>query len=517
MKPPRALSDAELYAELAALSPQASPLSLACSLDPTYQVRQHLTIISDEFVSMAAGDVDRLLIVCPPQVGKSVTAAVWGPLWWLATNPAHRVIVASYANSLALRRGKLVRRLVESHGEKLGISLEYGSAAANDWELTSGGGMRSVGVGAGLTGHSGDLLVVDDPHKDRAEADSVRIRDSVHEWWSSVALSRLSPGAPVVLILTRWHPDDLAGRIIGEEGTTDDGGRWRVVHMPAVCDNPAKDALGRRMGDPLPHPKIAQADTTRAAEHWADKRKTSVLRDWFALYQGNPQPAEGALVTAELLRERRDYRTTEEPMKTAVAVDPSGGGRDVAGIIGGYLGATDRRLYITHDRSLVGTADQWSRAACELAAEIDADRIIVENNYGADMARLVVRTAWDTLQRENPDDPRYQRHAPRIEMVNAKKSKLLRAEPIAQQITEDHIRLAAYLPELEHEWQTWQPTDPSSPGRIDASVYLAYGLLPVPGAGVVISTSAGVSRSAVRARGMAAVRKPAGVSGRASR
>jgi phage terminase large subunit-like protein len=125
-------------------------------------------------------------------------------------------------------------------------------------------------------------------------------------------------------------------------------------------------------------------------------------------------------------------------------------------------------------------SDQWARAACELARETEADRFVVETNYGGDMATLALRTAWDALRREQPD--RFSVFCPRIVVVRARRGKLLRAEPIAAQVVEDRIRLAAYLPDLESEWATWQ-VGMDSPGRIDASVHMAYELLPVPSSG----------------------------------
>ncbi len=202
---------------------------------------------------------------------------------------------------------------------------------------------------------------------------------------------------------------------------------------------------------------------------------------------GDPQPIEGALLDEATLRQQRCYVKDSpsgpcaEAKITAVAIDPSGGGRDTAGVVGGYLG-TDDRLYITHDRTKVMPSDQWGREACILAQETDADRFIIETNYGGDMAVLVLRTAWEALRREQPD--KFSMFVPRVVTATAKKGKLLRAEPIAQQWREDRIRTTAYMPELESEWVTWRSGSPDSPGRIDASVYLAYDLLPVPSSGV---------------------------------
>src|SRR5699024_10240157 len=147
--------------------------------------------------------------------------------------------------------------------------------------------------------------------------------------------------------------------------------------------------------------------------------------------------------------------------------------------------------------------EAWARATCELAAAINVEVIVVGQNYGGDMARNVIRSAWDALARERSQDGRFTGLAPQVKLVTAKRGKLLRAEPVAQQLVEDRVRLGAALPELEEEWASWQPTDPDSPGRIDASCYLVYAVLPVPGAEAVVSSPTGVPRSlAVRGSGV---------------
>ncbi|WP_406325369.1 hypothetical protein OG784_06270 [Streptomyces sp. NBC_01617] len=254
----------------------------------------------------------------------------------------------------------------------------------------------------------------------------------MHDWYSSTALKRPQPDRnAVVAIMTRWHPDDFAGRRLAEEGRTEDGGRWKVVHLPAIAD-PAKfgpDPLGREYGDPLPHPKIPTRDRKGMLAWWADMKRTSIVRDWHSLAQGDPQPAEGALVSEELLRLIRDPGDGVEPQKIAVAVDPSGGGRDTAGVVGGFLG-DDKRVWITHDLSKAMSSADWSTAACRLAHETNAAIIYVEQNYGRDMCELAIRTSWETLQRDGEIPPAVL--MPSIDLVQAKQGKLLRAEPVAQ-------------------------------------------------------------------------------------
>src|SRR5690606_25782729 len=126
--------------------------------------------------------------------------------------------------------------------------------------LTTGGGVKAAGVNSALTGFPGNLAIVDDPHKNRKETESKVMRDNVWSWWSSTVITRLSPGAPIVLIQTRWHEDDLAGRLLRKEGRIEDGGRWHVMNLPAIASH-MDDPLGREPGDPLTHPLIDDDDT----------------------------------------------------------------------------------------------------------------------------------------------------------------------------------------------------------------------------------------------------------------
>ncbi|WP_406321837.1 terminase large subunit domain-containing protein [Streptomyces sp. NBC_00519] len=485
------LDDAEVYQQLHAAQRAMSadllrdPVTLARGLDRTYRMRPHLRIIGDALAEVGRGDFDRLLILTPPQVGKSTTVAEWFPFWWLCEYPMDRVAVTSYGDDLALRRGKTIRSYVEEYGDEYDLRMKPGSGAMQDWEVTRGGGVRSVSVGKGLTGHSVNLLIVDDPHKDRADAESEASRRALHDWYSSAALKRLQPDRnAVVAIMTRWHPDDFAGRRIQDEGRIEDGGRWKVIHLPAVADLKfGPDPLGREPGDPLPHPKIPTRNKAALKAWWADMKRTSIVRDWHALAQGDPQPAEGALVSEELLRMLRDTTTVVEPQKIAVSIDPSGGGRDVAGVIGGFLG-DDGRVWVTDDVSAAMSSADWSTAACRLAHRTNASIIYIEWNFGRDMCVLAIQTSWEALQ--NSGEIPKNVLMPAIAPVRAKQGKLLRAEPIAQQMVQDKVRFRGLFPDLEREWSTWQSTDPDSPGRIDASCILVYGLIPDANQGAIV-------------------------------
>lgn len=466
------MSDAELYAYAARIQALHDPASLAAWVNPLYQIRPHHRLIGDRLAKlMRLGGKRKLMVFAPPRSGKSELVTKMLPLWWLAHHPHHQVVAAAYGSDLAKNWGRDVRRLVREHGTDLGLAISPEQRTAQAWRLVSGGGMRTVGVGSGLTGHDADLLICDDPHKDREEAESKTFRDAVDDWWSSTFITRGSPGTPICLIMTRWHPDDIAGRLLAREGH-----EWDIIRLPAIAVD-TNDPLGRTIGEPLGHPKIPHEDQNALLAHWGSLQSSLSKRDWFALFQCDPQPAEGALLTLEQIEASR-HRAGEalpEPMRVAVAVDPSGtAGGDEAGIVAGFLGA-DGRCYINRDASRQASPTEWAREVALMSYELTADVIFVETNFGGEMCKLQIQAAWSDLEEDGaipPDMP-----IPRIEEVRAKYGKRIRAEPVAQYWVQGDICLVGEHDKLIKQWTTWQPGSRESPGRIDATVYLAQGLL----------------------------------------
>jgi hypothetical protein len=230
------LTDSELVAEaerLLAADREAhswdSPGRLAAWLTDGGEMQAgHLDLIDQAAVEIAEGRRQNVLITMPPRHGKSRRAARWLPLWYLRRFPNRRIIVASHGGDLADEHGRWVRDTIEEHagqnGEKdLGLRLDPSSSAANRWDLltndvTNKGGMRTVGVGGSITGRGAHLIIVDDPVKDAETADSPLYRERQWDWWTQTLLTRREPGAAVIVIQTRWHQDDLAGRIIAKAG-----------------------------------------------------------------------------------------------------------------------------------------------------------------------------------------------------------------------------------------------------------------------------------------------------------
>jgi hypothetical protein len=466
-----------------------------------WKQRAYHEVLDQMAVDMLNGDLDRGTISLPPQVGKS-TWVNWFVVWWQAHRPTEPIIRMSYSANLAVEHALSVQAAIEDHGAEWGLLPAPRSWKQDNWHTLTGSGLRSGGMLTGVSGFPAALMLIDDPFAGRHTADSKIIRDRTYNEYSGSLLARMRPGSPLLIVCTRWHDDDLVARVVKAEGAEADGGRWRVVNLPAIATEDA-DPLGRGIGDPLPHPWIPPDDLHAALRHWEDKRKGSTVRDWFSLYMGDPRPVEGALLSEDQVKAATWLGELPPAIKTGVAIDPSGGGRDTAGIVGGQLGE-DGVLIWTHDRSGVMPTEEWAREACLLAHEIQANEFIVEHNYGGDAAMLILRRQWKVLQDEGliPGDSM----CPAIHMVHAKKGKRVRAEPIAAQVTFGMVKFwGIQVLNVGSEWQTWQEDSSVSPGRIDASSYLAYRFLKVPGSDAVVSTvrekrkeSTGVSRTAAR-------------------
>lgn len=230
----------------------------------------------------------------PPQHGKSMTTTETLPSYILGKFQEDRVVEVSYGDSLAQLFGRRNKQKIENFGEELfGIKISSKTRAETEFELDNGvGGMISRGIMGGLSGRPANWMIIDDPFKNRQEADSEVYRNRIWDEWLNVLKPRLAADASVILINTRWHEDDLAGRLLEQEK-----GQWTVLSLP--CEAEENDPLGRRIGEAL-MPEIGKDD------EWLKLTKQSYiseegLRFWLALYQQRPTPAEGNIFKREWL------------------------------------------------------------------------------------------------------------------------------------------------------------------------------------------------------------------------
>jgi len=198
---------------------------------PRYQVAAHHRVLAQQLERVAKGECKRLMVFMPPRHGKSQLTSIQFPAWFIGNYPDKEIICASYAQELAAHFGREVRNLVSDpeFKETFGVSLAPDSTAKHRWNTSEGGSYVAAGVGGAITGRGAHLLVIDDPVKNREDADSEVYRDKVWDWYRSTVFTRLMPNGAVVLVMTRWHDDDLAGRLLEHESD-----RWVVGTGKAI-------------------------------------------------------------------------------------------------------------------------------------------------------------------------------------------------------------------------------------------------------------------------------------------
>lgn len=286
-----------------------------CALmDPSYQSAKHTRILCDHLMAVERRDIDRLMVFMPPRHSKSYHVSQRFPAWYMGRNPDKQIILMSYGDDLAEDNSRKVRNLMREGEYPFRVRVADDTRAVNRWGTDQGGIVIAAGIKGALTGRGADVLDIDDPFKDREEADSESHRNKVWEAYTDVALTRLMPGGAIILTQTRWHEDDLAGRILNNPGSA----RWTVVEMPAIDDD--GQALWPEWFD---------------AEYFTALKEEIGTRSWNALYMQRPQATEGGTFKREWMARRHTDRdltdvkfrqiiqTVDSSFKTGVGNDPS--------------------------------------------------------------------------------------------------------------------------------------------------------------------------------------------------
>ena len=266
---------------------------------PGYADAPHHRLIARHLEAVERGEITRLMITMPPRHGKSMLASEFFPAWYMGRNPDHYVVTATYAQELADDFGRKVKNQIEDPAYQAifpGVGLADDSKSAKRFHIegvgpggyehvtTQRGAFYAVGVGGPLTGRGAHLLLIDDPVKNREDADSEVIRKKTKDWYTSTAYTRLMPGGRIVIIQTRWHEDDLSGWLQAEH----DHEGWVLLNLPAISDD----------GEPL-WPQQYPLDALERI------KRALPPRDWSALYQQRPQPDEGNFFKRDWLPEWR--------------------------------------------------------------------------------------------------------------------------------------------------------------------------------------------------------------------
>ena len=477
----------------------------------------------------------RLVISIPPQEGKShlMQRAI---VRRMVDNPDGRFGFASYSAALARRSGRIVRGLLETHEETLGLGVARDRRDAADWEIRGHrGGMFSVGVGGSLTGRPIDAgLVVDDPTKDQQDAESLTVMEGLVDWWETVALTRLAPGAWVIVIQTRWDEKDLAGRLIGAG--------WPHINIPALADGESVDALNRPVGEYL------VSALGRNPADWVKRRNEMGERAWYALCQGMPSPPAGGIYLREWFDRDRVDSLPDGCLPPVVVVDPADniGTGDEAGIVVACTGSRGE-IYLGPDLSGHMTTGRWVRVALLAVAQYRAGSVAYETSLsGLDRS---IRAGWVLLYKQarvlarlrtpgavldpdvievaaaelcHPHDPGTTWEQTRVELAElwdlvdavlaipasgppvrkfaARGTKQLRmqlAAPVWEQRRVHHI---GRLPEMEWQLVTWKPGQ-DSPDRADVAVHAVMLLSGATVATIAVPDAKIPTRSTRRTRG----------------
>jgi predicted phage terminase large subunit-like protein len=321
-----------------------------------YEPAPHHLLLIDRLERITRGEIKRLAVFMPPGSAKSTYASILFPPFVMASAPGRAILAASHTTELAEKWGRRVRNLIAQHGATLGIRLSDDNRAAGRWELDNGGEYHAAGVGAAIIGFRADGVVIDDPIRSREDADSECVRDKIWDWYKSDLLTRLRPGGWVILIQTRWHEDDLAGRILADMARG--GEAWDIVSLPAEAE--ADDLLGRAPGQWLWDDPYGYADFLR------QEKATQLPRNWSALYQQRPAPETGDYFKEEWLR----TYASEPPRATLniyggsdYAVTSGGGDHTVHVVVGVD---PENRMYLLDLWRGQTASDVWIEAWCDL-------------------------------------------------------------------------------------------------------------------------------------------------------
>ncbi len=298
---------------------------------PEYRVNWHHRLLAEKLEAVERGELKRLMVFMPPRHGKSELCSVQFPAWAIGRNPDRNIIEASYSSDLSTDFGRQVRNLIADPAYRNlfpGVSLAEDSQAKGKWNTSGRGAYNAVGVGGATTGKGADILLIDDPVKNRQDADSPVIRESTWQWYKSTARTRLSPDGAIVIIVTRWHTDDLAGRILAGENAH----LWEVISLPAVA---TRDEPQRKQGEALwaDHFTLAKLEETR---------RDIGSYEFAALYQQNPIASEFQEFKPEWFRKKPWSELEGRQLSKYLTVDTAFSKRDEADYCGFVRNYVDR-------------------------------------------------------------------------------------------------------------------------------------------------------------------------------
>ncbi|QPG72131.1 hypothetical protein C1S78_002915 [Mycolicibacterium mucogenicum DSM 44124] len=423
-------------------------------LDSKFNVTPTIKLLDMIAVRSVVDPNGRDIVNTPPRTGKSQMLAVWMPVWAFMVNPDLQIMIVSNGDDLAKEHSGKVRRIVQDNAEFLGYRIAADKAAVGRW-LVEGhqGGMLAAGITSNIVGKGADILILDDVVGGASEADSPAHRKRVLTEYQGSLSTRVHPGGSQLLVMTRWHQEDLAGELLKLQP-----GKWNLTNVTAVGDPTVPDALEK-------DPGVAMVSALGyTPEDFADKRALVGERQWFAQFMGVPSNPEGGLVKREWLESHRIAVAPANPLLTVVSVDPSDSGTgDSCGVVATSLMGGNRVAMIA-DRSKPMTSDQWAREAVRLAIDVGASEIVVEGFSARETYTRVVKdaikraavehlTTTGEVMRPIKVSTWPPKGRPRVGDAQARSAALLQALEVGT------CQLAGYFPDFEKraiEWQSGQ-------------------------------------------------------------
>lgn len=325
------------YEQLDQAKARLSLAAFATRLNPRLKFQPFHHYVIEHLEAVERGEIRDLIISIPPRHGKTSLVSEAFPSWILGRDPYAQIILASYGLELARKNSRAARnKFYEPSWPFPDVQVAGDSASVERWGTSQGGSVLAAGVGSAITGFGSDYLLIDDPFRGREDADSPSERDRVWEWFRNDASTRLMPRGRTIILATRWHEDDLIGRILAEPGADEN---WTVINLPAIATE--NDPIGRLPGDPL--------DPDRYPVHELLRLQNRIgSRAWSSLYQGSPTPEGGDLLKQEWWQYYDPSEMKTKGLKpTFMVVDPAfgaGSGNDYSAILVG--GTLNGRFYL---------------------------------------------------------------------------------------------------------------------------------------------------------------------------
>jgi len=282
--------------------------------DKDYKIAWHLRLVAKKLEevleSVVRGESRKIMLFLPPRHGKSKLASINYPSWILGRYPNLPIIISSYSSDLASDFGRETKDLMNSpvYKQIFETRIRADVEAKSKWLTKDGGGYTAVGVGGSITGKGFKIGIIDDPIKNRKEAESKTVRDSVWNWYRSTFYTRQDGAGAIILILTRWHQDDLAGRLLKKQPE-----QWEVINFPAIA---TKDEEFRKQGEALWPDRFP-------LEWLKERRKTLGPYNWSSLYQQTPTSAESQIFKEEDFKHIEWEEVERKNTRCFITIDPA--------------------------------------------------------------------------------------------------------------------------------------------------------------------------------------------------